>query len=259
MRQVLGSKLSMKPEDEVKWWNVINHIEDYVSFSEVERATEIARARILKVTNNKKAAYSWSGGKDSLVVSELCKSVGIYKCQCFFTDLEFPTWKKFLLDNAPVGCEFVNVGFGLDYLAEHPEMIFPRGKLAVQWAIQVQRKQFLRHLLDSDINVLITGHRLIDSNSNCGVNGIRKKAKDKILLAPIYDWSHELLFAFLHYHKIELPFIYKWYRGFFEGTHLWVERENYQQVYNIDPSVVVQAAEKVPSAKKFLENLKCKS
>ena len=81
------------------------------------------------MTESKKASYSWSGGKDSLVIAELCQSVGIYKCQCFFTELEFPVWKKFLFENAPAGCEFVNVGFGLDYLVEHPEMIFPRGLL----------------------------------------------------------------------------------------------------------------------------------
>ena len=133
------------------------------------------------MTESKKASYSWSGGKDSLVIAELCQSVGIYKCQCFFTELEFPVWKKFLLENAPAGCEFVNVGFGLDYLVEHPEMIFPRGQLATQWAIQVQRKQFLRNLLNNDIDVLITGHRVIDSNNNCGQNGIRRKSKGKNL------------------------------------------------------------------------------
>ena len=255
MRQVLGRKQGMKPEDEKIWWNVINHIDEYVSANEVERATDIARARILKMTDGKKAAYSWSGGKDSLAIAALCQSVGIYKCQCFFTDLEFPAWKKFLFEHAPAGCEMVNVGFGLDYLVEHPDMIFPHGKTALRWPQQVQRAQFIRHLLGTDIDVLITGHRLIDGNDNCGTNGIRRKAGGKILFAPIFDWTHEMLFAFLHYNQIELPFIYKWNRGFFEGTHLWVERFNYQQVYDIDPTVVINAAKKLPSAKKFLEEL----
>ena len=255
MRQVLGRKQSMKPETESLWWDVIDHIEDYVSRAEVDRAADIARARIVEMTNGKKAEYSWSGGKDSLAIAALCQSVGIYKCQCFFTNLEFPAWEKFLFDNAPAGCEMVNVGFGLDYLVDHPEMIFPRGQLALRWPQQVQRAQFLRHLLETDIDVLITGHRLIDGNSNCGTNGIRKKSGGKILFTPIFDWPHELLFAFLHYNNIPLPFIYKWDRGFFEGTHLWVERFNYQQVYDIDPSVVIQAAAKLPSAKKFLEKL----
>ena len=102
---------------------------------------------------------------------------------------------------------------------------------------------------------MITGHRFIDSNDNSGKNGIRRKTGGKILYAPIFDWTHEMLFAFLHYHKIELPFIYKWYRGFFYGTHVWAERQNYEQVYEIDSQVVIDAAKVLPSAKEFL---KCK-
>ena len=83
MKIVLGRKQSMKPDDENLWWNVINNIEDYVSLEETEQATKIARERILQVTLGKKSAYIWSGGKDSLVISDLCRNVGIENCQCW--------------------------------------------------------------------------------------------------------------------------------------------------------------------------------
>lgn len=261
MRQVLGRKQSMKPETENLWWEVINNIEDYVSLAEVEKATEDARARILKMAEGKKAAYSWSGGKDSLVISELCKSVGIYKCQCFFTDLEFPAWKKFLFENAPAGCEMVYVDFDLDFLVEHPEMIFATGRNSQLWNKEIQQKHFLKFLSESDVEVLILGHRTIDGNF-CGKNGIREKQGGKILFSPIFDWSHEMIFAFLHYRNIEIPFMYKWVRGFRHGTHNWAERstptveQGYREVYEIDPQVVIKAAEKIPSAKNFLEEMK---
>ena len=96
----------------------------------------------------------------------------------------------------------------------------------------------------------------------CGNEGVRLQKDGKILFAPIYDWTHELLFAFLHYNKIELPFIYKWHRGFYNGTHCWTERkvdsleQGYHEVFEIDSSVVIKTAEKLPSAKKFLEEMK---
>lgn len=261
MKKVLGRKQSLKPEDEAKWWDVINHIEDYVSLAEVKEATEIACERILKMTLTKKAAYCWSGGKDSLVISELCQNVGITACQCFYTDLEFPEWKKFLFDNAPAGCEMIYVDFDLDFLAKHPEMIFANGRIFQIWNRKIRQENFRKYLQEKNLDVVIIGHRTIDGNM-CGKNGVRVQKSKGVLYAPIYDWSHELVFAFLHYNKIELPFIYKTSRGFRYGTHNWAERstptikEGYSEIYAIDPSVVIKAAEKLLSARKFLEEMR---
>ena len=65
----------------------------------------------------------------------------------------------------------------------------------------------------------------------------------------------------MHYNKIDLPLIYKWRKGFYNGTHIWAERkvesirEGYAEVYEIEPQIVIDAAEVLPSAKEFL---KCK-
>lgn len=261
MKKVLGRKQSMKPADEKVWWDVINNIEEYVSQDEVARATDIARARILKMTSGKKAAYSWSGGKDSLVISSLCRSVGITSCQCLIKFTEFPIWEKWLMKNAPPNCEVLKVGFNLNYLAEHEELLFARGKLGQRWLRDIQQKYFRKYLKERNLDIVILGHRTIDGNV-CGKNGVRIQKQGGILYSPIHDWSHELVFAFLHYNKIELPFMYKWYRGFYNGTCGWAQRtagsvnQAWQEVYDIDPSVVIQAAEKLPSARKFLEEMK---
>lgn len=264
MKRVLGRKQSMKPADEKVWWDVINNIEEYVSREEVARATDIARARILKMTSGKKAAYTWSGGKDSLVISDLCQSVGITSCQCLIKYTEFPAWVDWLIKNAPPNCTFLKVGFDLDYLAEHEELLFARGKIGQRWLRDIQQKCFREYLKQENLDVLILGRRTIDGNI-CGSNGIRIQRDGSILYSPIYDWSHELLLAYLHYKELEIPFIYKWYRGFYNGTCGWAQRtagsvnQAWQEVYDIDPSVVIQAAEKLPSARKFLgEMKKCK-
>ena len=260
MKRVLGRKQSMKPADEKLWWNVINHIEEYVSKEELARATEIARARILKATDGKKAAYTWSGGKDSLVISDLCQSVGITACQCLIKYTEFPAWVDWLIKNAPPNCQFLKVGFDLNYLAEHEELLFARGKIGQRWLRDIQQKCFREYLKQKNLDVVILGHRTIDGNV-CGKDGVRIQRDGGILFTPIFDWSHELVFAFLHYNKIEIPFMYKWYRGFYNGTCGWAQRtagsvnQAWREVYDIDPSVVIQAAEKLPSARRFLEEM----
>ena len=261
--RLLCRKQSMKPTDQAAWWNIIRNIGNYVGRDEVEAAAQIARNRILSMTAGKRAAYSWSGGKDSLVLADLCRSVGITKCQCLITDVEYPAWERFLRLNAPSGCEMVEVGFGLHYLQEHPEMIFPTGKTFQKWYKMVQQNNFISYIKRANLDVVILGHRTIDGNI-CGTGGVRERPGGGVLYAPIYDWSHELLFAYLHYHNIELPFIYEWKDGFYQGTHWWPARkvesveQGYREVYEIDKTVVINAAAVLPSAKKFLESEKQK-
>ena len=261
MKRILGRKQNLTEESESQWRNVINNIEKYVSRDEVEIATAVARQRIKSIIKGLNAAYSWSGGKDSLVIADLCQSIGVTKCQCFFTDLEYPAWRKFIEENKPNDCDMIKIPIDLNYLANHEEMIFAKGRFFQEWNRQIRQVPLLKLLHNTDINVIVLGHRTIDGNV-CGKNGIRFKAANKILFSPIYDWNHELLLAYMHYHNISLPFIYRWRRGFYQGTHCWAERkvknveEGYNEVYNIDSSIIIRAAEKIPSAKSFLEGLK---
>lgn len=247
---MLGRKQSMKLEDEQKWWYVIENIEKYVSRAEVEIATAEVLDRIKTITAGKKSAYAWSGGKDSLVIADLCKRAGITKSYCLVTGLEYPQWLKFLLENKPPDCEIIEVGYDLDFISAHSELLFVQGKPQQFWNRNIRHKYAKKYIEENNLDILIFGRRKIDGNV-CGKSGLNKKS-----YSPLYDWSHELLFAYMHYNKIEIPFIYKWNRGFYFGTHLWVERYNFKEVYEIDSSIVEAAADKIPAAKKFLEALK---
>ena len=72
-----------------------------------------------------------------------------------------------------------------------------------------------------------------------------------------------MVLAYIHYHGLELPPIYGWRNGFKCGTHPWPSRmymeskeQGFKEVYEIDPSIVVQAAELIPSARAFLEGVR---
>jgi len=75
--------------------------------------------------------------------------------------------------------------------------------------------------------------------------------------------EHELLLAYIHYNKIPMPPIYGWKDGYRCGTHPWPSRmgmksisDGWADVYEIDPSIVETAAEKIESAAHFLEGVR---
>lgn len=70
MKCILGRKQNIKNED---WLYAIEHIEELVSKEEMELMEAITVDEIRKATEGKKAAYAWSGGKDSIVLANLCR------------------------------------------------------------------------------------------------------------------------------------------------------------------------------------------
>ena len=67
---------------------------------------------------------------------------------------------------------------------------------------------------------------------------------------------------YIHYHQLPLPPIYGWKNGYLCGTHPWPARQwtgsienGWREVYDIDPSIVLAAAEKIDSARAFLKGV----
>ena len=74
MGDVLGRKQRIKNSD---WIDTFGKIEQLVTKKELDRLVEKTVKEIKKKTKGKKAAYAWSGGKDSLVLGEICRRAGI--------------------------------------------------------------------------------------------------------------------------------------------------------------------------------------
>ena len=127
MKRVLGRKQSM---DNDRWREALDNIEDLITRDELNTAVATAEESIRETTNGRKVAYAWSGGKDSLVLSDICRRIGITACMFAHTDLEYPAFLAWCLDHKPEGCEVINTGQNLEWLAKHQELIFPSGKLS---------------------------------------------------------------------------------------------------------------------------------
>lgn len=74
MGNVLGRKQRIKNSD---WIDTFGKIEQLVTKKELDQLVEKTVKEIKKKTKGKKAAYAWSGGKDSLVLGEICQRAGI--------------------------------------------------------------------------------------------------------------------------------------------------------------------------------------
>lgn len=257
MKTILGRK--QKETDDLRWRYVAEHIEEYVNKFEVMEIAEKTKENIRTMTEGKNVAFAWSGGKDSIVLADLCKKAGVSKCVFAHTKLEYPEFLRWCLEHKPENCEVINTKQDITWLIEHPEMLFPQGTAQQKWYQIVQRKAFTEYFFREKLDMLIVGHRKADGNV-VGTNGLIEKKSGEKRWAAIAEWPHEMILAYIHYNRLDLPPIYGWKRGYRCGTHPWPSRmgmpsveQGYREVYEIDPSIVINAAEKLESARLFLE------
>lgn len=172
-------------------------------------------------------------------------------------ELEYPAFRAWIEAHRPAECEIVNVGLGLDWLASHEELLFPdTAAKAARWFSIVQHKAQREYFRRQSLDVILLGRRRADGNYTGG--GIYTDGKGVTRYSPLADWKHEHVLAYIHYHDLPLPPIYGWKNGFLCGTHPWPARQytngnGWQEIYEIDPGIVTAAAEKIESARLFLE------
>lgn len=258
MKCILGRKQNIKNED---WLYAIEHIEELVSKEEMELMEAITVDEIKKATEGKKAAYAWSGGKDSIVLADLCRKAGITDCMIGVCDLEYPIFLKWIESNKPKGLEIVNTRQGLDWLAKHSGLLFPqKSSIAAKWYSIVQHSAQRNYYKEKQLDMILLGRRTADGNYT-GKNGLYTNKEGITRYSPIYHWKHEAVLAYIHYNNLPLPPIYNWEDGYKQGTHPWAarlcknEQEGWEAVYKIDRSIVENVSRYIKGAKDYLEGL----
>lgn len=261
MGDVLGRKQRIKNSD---WIDTFGKIEQLVSKKELDQLVEKSVKEIKGKTKGKKAVYAWSGGKDSLVLGEICRMAGISSCVLVICDLEYQAFLQWVTDNMPPELSIINTGQDLEWLAAHQQMLFPQdSKTAAQWFHMVQHRGQAKYYKENNLDVILLGRRKSDGNYVGKGDNIYTNGQGITRYSPLSDWSHEQILAFIHYYNVELPPFYEWQNGYYCGTHPWAARQwtgsienGWKEVYQIDSSIVIEAAEHIQSAKDFLETIK---
>lgn len=254
----LGRKQSIKNSD---WFEAIKEIEQTVSREEIDMLAENTILEIKTFSDGKRSAYAWSGGKDSIVLEKLCERAGIKDSLIGVCNLEYPAFMAWIDAHKPERCEIINTGLNLDWLAKHTEMLFPQdSSKAARWFSLVQHKAQRSYFKSHDLDVLILGRRRADGNFVGRGTTAYTDGHGVTRYSPLADWRHEDVLAYIHYNNLPIPPIYDWKNGYLCGTHPWPARQytgsvedGWKEIYDIDPSIVESASEKIESARRFLE------
>lgn len=249
--------------DNAAWLEAVATIQEAVPREELDKLVNSTVEEIRRTTSNRRAAYAWSGGKDSIVLSQICQMAGVQNAMIGVCDLEYPAFLEWIKTNKPEGCFMVNTGQDLDWLANHIEMLFPQDSTYTgRWFSIVQHKAQRIFYKEQNLDVLILGRRRADGNYVGRGSNIYTDGNGVTRYSPLASWRHEDILAFIHYHKLTLPPIYEWKNGYTCGTHPWPARpktgsvENgWAEIYEIDPEIVKAAAKKIDSASSFLKEV----
>lgn len=256
----LGRK--QKTQNEA-WLSAMDNIEDAISRQELDDLSGKTIEAVQSAAADKKVAYAWSGGKDSIVLGKLCEAAGITDSMIGVCDLEYPAFMQWVEKNKPAGCEVINTRQDMKWLAKHPEMLFPQDSAtAARWFHIVQHRAQRIYFKEHSLDILLLGRRKADgnyvgkdSNSYTDRTGVTR-------FSPLADWKHEHILAYIHYNNLPLPPIYGWKNGYLCGTHPWPARQwtgseenGWREIYDIDPSIVETAASVIPNAARFLRGI----
>ena len=254
MVKALGRKQNIKNED---WLEAVKDIEDRVSKKDLDARVKKTVSEIKKKTKGKKSAYAWSGGKDSLVLGKICEEAGITSCVLVVSDLEYPQFIESVKVHQPPELEIINTGQDLKWLSKHPQMLFPKdSKTAAQWFHIVQHRGQAKYYKDHSLDIMLLGRRKADGNYVGKGDNIYTNGQGVTRYSPLSDWTHEEVLAYIHYYDIPVPPIYGWKNGYLCGTHPWPARQwtgsmenGWKVVQEIDPTIVMEAADYFPEAK----------
>lgn len=256
-------------KDNSQWLEVWEKCTDIYSEKEIRTLEGEAISRVERVAKSyKNICLGWVAGKDSIALEHLMKKTGVSYTPIMWRGInDYPAMSEWIQKNKPENLiEEVIDKYTLEFLEAHPDFLFCQNGTRQDWMSTKwtrQRADLKKHGFD----LFVTGRRLKDGN-RCGNATtdfiVHKSGYDTF--SPLGDWNAEQLLAYLKYNEIELPPFYHWDRGFLIGSIAqgeWTERacldktvnEVWQELYEIDPTIVTEAAKVLTSARDFLKGV----
>lgn len=246
--------------DQATWQKAFDRSRDQWPDDRLNRLVDQTLANILAFTKGQKAAYAWSGGKDSLALAWICERAGIGDCMLSISDLEYPAFLQWVTDFMPAGLTVISTGQDLAWLRDHPKMLFPQGQYGPRWFQVVNHRGQEAYYRQEKLDIMLLGRRKVDGNY-CGPAGasLYKNARGVCRYSPLADWPHEAVFSLIRRESMVLPPCYGWPRGFQVGTGSWPARQwtasvdqGFDEVWQIDADVIRYAATQLPAAAEWM-------
>lgn len=207
------------------WIDGYNRSTDLYSESHMRSRMMQAAERLASLQNKDDMFYGWSGGKDSVVLQRVCELAGVKNSVLGMCaePFEFPDMYDFCMKNKPFGCEVYTAQIDYDFLEKNPKYLFPynyhdRRNMHPRLIIHASWEFFRKK---TGCNTLILGHRVKDGNI-CGDEGKYQGRTGLTKICPIYDFTHEEVFAAIKYFNLPLAPIYSMPDGYNMGTGPWV-------------------------------------
>lgn len=267
---MLKAKSAMTDADAQRAWEQADLA---VSLDQCEMAVFAAIAELRGLFNDRyRLAYGWSGGKDSLALQVVMERAGIEQWMIgVVRHLEYPAHMVWLTQAANLpkgrGVTYMRDDLTLDWLAKHPERLFPKGgKDGYWWTVAGTRNAQTRYVNEEKPDVMIYGRRTLDGNVCGNAQGIAP-GHGIVVYNPLRKWSHELTLAVVKHLWLPdkegrtLPPVYTTPNGWTSGTGPWPGKhyathdDGWAATFATDPAVVFAAANHgVPGAAEWLRH-----
>lgn len=263
---MLTKKQNIK--DNREWLEAFDKCTTIYSKEDIDKLTDETTSFIRDISKKyKNICNGWVAGKDSIVLQDIINKSKIESTPIFWCGInEYPEMRKWINENKPKNLiEEVIDKYSLEYLEKHPQYLFCKGKTRQNW-MSTKWKRQNEDITKYNFDLFIAGRRIKDGNQ-CGnkENNYIVSKSNYDVFSPLANWNAEQLLAYIKYNNIELPPFYKWDRGFLIGSIAmgeWTERaimdktenEVWQELYDIDKSIVINASSRLTSAREFLES-----
>jgi len=170
----------------------------------------------------KNPLVAWSGGKDSVFVSETLKKIGKYKYACVVSRaLEYQMHLDYISAYAftnQLSLAVIETGFDFDWLNQHPEFILPVSSAIRAKIYKVVQQNHIKFYAENNgHDAVIFGRRTDDGNSIYAELYKNKNGKGIFQYFPFKDVKDNEVMSALK--NVELSPIYQKCDGFARGTH----------------------------------------
>lgn len=202
-----------------------------------------------------RAAYAWSGGKDSLALEVALRGVVDVGMIGLTTDLEYPDFEAWLRQHAPPGLTVVRTPQTWAWLRAHPGHLYPhQSEAAKLWYAKVHWAAQEDYCRDKNIRVLCQGRRNQEGN-RCGsaADDYTTSKQGVVTLNPLADWNHSEVMALVQRTGLTMPPYYSHPKGWENATHPWAAKQvradehvervrlGWDYTDSVDPAIRVRA------------------